>query len=857
MERGTILAFVGVSLFLLSIAAAPAAHGQGILPTHWQGWPGQPGWWYDPANWTAGVPNEWINAIISNGGTARIDGWFADPTGSLRPYPQAAAASLALGGGGAGTVEQLGGSLKVVSSLSLGGGGGWMPGTYSLVDGMLSAGNVQIDPGPPSDLLMGPMAWRGSGFRQSGGTAAISGGLNVGGGWVIAADGTTVPAEPDEYYPYRLGATYDLAGGALSAGWIYVGYGGKGRMNQSGGANDVAGGLYVGGDMWWTYADGTDPATGMPQYYDPGGVYALSGGWLSARSMHVGQWGRGRVVQTGGAGRVAGTLQIGGNWWWWQTDGAAPPEAGMAADVAMNIVWPGDGVYELHNGEIATGATEIGVGGTGRFVQTGGVHKVAGAVRIGGQPYWYPVPTYGAGSSFAPYPYPGPSAGTYELGGGELRAGSLEVGAGYPPVEWLADASFAPWKPATMRQTGGLAAIEGAVRVRGGLYHIAGGVLDARSLHVSGDYSYESSQLVQTAGSCHVAGGVYVGPEFHILGGPDDPDGFAPVYGHQVYALAGGVLQANHVQVTGVGAGGTSLLSQTGGELRVGTALHVTGPGAAWTVSGGSVRVPLLHVGGMSWSGSNLPGARMTILGPAAEITVTDRLILNASAELIATDGSTIHMFGADFHNYSTTPAALEGLDHLRLVFSIGPEDDNVPETFEVAGRDIGFVRAGFVDNFVLHTLQLGGADVGEVRLVDTFDNQPGFDGKEALYVRNLIIGPGSRLDRNGLNIYYLNGGKAKQFFLGDANLDGAVGIADLSALADHYGGTDMEWRHGDFNGDRIVGIADLCVLADWYGHVGISNEPDDAPVPEPGALVVLAAGGMLLVWIRPSRRRP
>lgn len=36
-------------------------------------------------------------------------------------------------------------------------------------------------------------------------------------------------------------------------------------------------------------------------------------------------------------------------------------------------------------------------------------------------------------------------------------------------------------------------------------------------------------------------------------------------------------------------------------------------------------------------------------------------------------------------------------------------------------------------------------------------DNQPEWEGAEALYVKEIIIGPGSHLDLNGLNIYYLS----------------------------------------------------------------------------------------------------
>ncbi|HET6428374.1 MAG TPA: CotH kinase family protein [Phycisphaerae bacterium] len=83
----------------------------------------------------------------------------------------------------------------------------------------------------------------------------------------------------------------------------------------------------------------------------------------------------------------------------------------------------------------------------------------------------------------------------------------------------------------------------------------------------------------------------------------------------------------------------------------------------------------------------------------------------------------------------------------------------------------------------------------------------------------------------------------------GDANRDGTVGIADLSALADHYGAAGATWEQGDFNGDGIVGIADLSTLADNYGH------PGAAAVPEPAALGLLAAGALALLLRRRRRR--
>ncbi|HUU23101.1 MAG TPA: S8 family serine peptidase [Phycisphaerae bacterium] len=71
----------------------------------------------------------------------------------------------------------------------------------------------------------------------------------------------------------------------------------------------------------------------------------------------------------------------------------------------------------------------------------------------------------------------------------------------------------------------------------------------------------------------------------------------------------------------------------------------------------------------------------------------------------------------------------------------------------------------------------------------------------------------------------------------GDANLDGIVGIADLVALAEHYGLTDTVWFDGDFNADGLVGVADLVALADHYGA-----KAGTVAVPEPAALALLGA---------------
>jgi hypothetical protein len=54
----------------------------------------------------------------------------------------------------------------------------------------------------------------------------------------------------------------------------------------------------------------------------------------------------------------------------------------------------------------------------------------------------------------------------------------------------------------------------------------------------------------------------------------------------------------------------------------------------------------------------------------------------------------------------------------------------------------------------------------------------------------------------------------------GDADLNGAVDVADLGALATAYGATSSSvWINGDFDYDAAVNVSDLGVLATNYGN--------------------------------------
>jgi len=287
----------------------------------------------------------------------------------------------------------------------------------------------------------------------------------------------------------------------------------------------------------------------------------------------------------------------------------------------------------------------------------------------------------------------------------------------------------------------------------------------------------------------------------------------------------------------------TGRIDQTDGTLSVTEALHIGYwyHEGTYHIAGGVLDVGELRLGPQG-TGS------LIITDPAAEVRVRQRLHLGMGARLV-TDAATIHMTGADLAIVSLNPPDLADLVNVTFIFEGGAE---AVDMVEVAGADRGLDTEGWTTNFALGTLQLGGGAPGTIRLVNEVDNQPNISAPDALYVHNITLNRGAAIELSGLKLYYLNGGDPKQFYVGDANLDGKVGIADLGALADNYGATQAAtWARGDFNGDGRVGVADLGALADNYGAGRAS-----ATVPEPTALsLLLAAVTCLLSYQQPNRR--
>jgi len=283
---------------------------------------------------------------------------------------------------------------------------------------------------------------------------------------------------------------------------------------------------------------------------------------------------------------------------------------------------------------------------------------------------------------------------------------------------------------------------------------------------------------------------------------------------------------------------------QTGGSLAVAENVYLgySGGDGTYTLSAGQLSGEIFFVGEFGAAGM------LDLAGPAAEVVVSVRLGLGRYSILSAGDGSGVRMVGAAFDNQQTRPEQLAGLARLTVVFEGGPGQ---VDTFETAGEDMGPAVEGWQGNFALGSLTLGAAACGRIRLLDNHDNRPAWQGAEALYVHTLVLNAGAVIEPGECNLYYLNGAAPKRFFVGDADLDGAVALSDLSAVAFHWGSASgATWAMGDFDGDGMIALADLSALAFNWGAATAAV----GAAPEPVALLLIAVGGPWRLRRKPRR---
>lgn len=340
--------------------------------TVWKAELGTSGDWFDEALWTERVPDTTTAAFLVNGSETLLTGDFAAAQSLTMSRPAY----------GLSRLTQTGGQLEVGNSVLI------SDGVYRLVGGRLAAktldvGSVSLFSSPSlytdltdvpkpeipcretdsglciPDLVLLASEKR---FQLEGGEANFAGDVRVGQGQV------------------------EIIGGRMQAGGMFVD--GLGWSNSNPEVNQRGGVVNVDGDV--KIQDGT---------------YALSGGTLTVERLVMGDPAQNapgflilapvrtpEFLQTGGELLVRGNLELCMPGFVWPL-----PTGPMFTDVT----------YRLQAGNVnVDGDTVVGSLGVApaRFLQSGGVHRTAGTLRIEGV------------------------ESRYELSGGALHVGSLTIG---------------------------------------------------------------------------------------------------------------------------------------------------------------------------------------------------------------------------------------------------------------------------------------------------------------------------------------------------------------------------------------------------------------------------------------------
>jgi len=550
----------------------------------------------------------------------------------------------------------------------------------------------------------------------------------------------------------------------LIADTQYVGDGCTGTVTQADGANTATVGQYLG------HAAGS-----VGLYEQSGGSTAAAEAWLGYAASSTGTY-----TLTGGSHEVDGDMHVG-----YGDASAGSFAASGGGDTASRVY----GNLLLAEGAGSTGTCTVTGPGTEIVVDGETVvgHAGAGTLR---------AETSGAFTANGPVTVGGGGggAGLIEMDGGKLGgAGTVTLAVGLGSLTgrgWVelpvvnhhaitATGDLAFWAAVT---GDGAVAVEewGALTFNGGAT-LDGPVTTADNSHVA--VTFQPATLsAGMAGTGSLSVGSRLDVQSNVTAGlvtAGDWGTIAQHGGTTVTASGLGVgveglyeLQASgSLEVAGE-AYVNGLLDQQGGTATIDTLRVDGGPmgymalePARYRIGGGTLAAgtvelgydasALVPPGGLPLPGPGLdvPAGELDIADASAVVTISGALVLGQSARVSAVPGVQVHMTGAALENTCQDAAGLEDLANLEAIFEGGAA---ALDPVEVAGQDRAALPAGLRCNFALGGLTIGGGDVGRVQLADLFDNQPDWDGAEALYVHQLSVGPGSELDLGGLPLYYM-----------------------------------------------------------------------------------------------------
>ncbi|NRR32385.1 hypothetical protein HSX11_19635 [Oxalobacteraceae bacterium] len=258
-----------------------------------------------------------------------------------------------------------------------------------------------------------------------------------------------------------------------------------------------------------------------------GAMTLLSQADLAAVLMGVGLAGKGQVVHSGGNTTVA-TIVLGseaGSNGSYRLDGANTSlntvleEIGFAGsgsftqhdgsnDVLRQLILGfsagGFGSYTLEHGMLSVNEEYVGLHGTGRFIQSGGIHRVLARTSTAG----------GVEGTLAIASEAG-SQGSFLLQGGELSAvrllngGSVELSGGTLSAEFLSNSGNFDYSggilTATQFLNNGVWRVHGIRELNGDLFHFMNG-----QIHFAGLFGAGTPSRLDVAGAVEMEGPIYV-----------------------------------------------------------------------------------------------------------------------------------------------------------------------------------------------------------------------------------------------------------------------------------------------------------------------------------------------------------